>query len=331
MGEIDFLAKEVYGRIEPANYLLAMLVVLGSRTPKLYAPIISAVQRLFSYNFISPNEELAASLKLLREDHREFLLLPAEDYARKSFKELYIETLVGLGERDEGLNLSVAKSLSLIWRLDENSIPLSLLPKIFDYILDCMVANRVDDEEKMLKSALLEMFRHTLESYREAFDRKLLHEENSVSLKGLTTKFALVLADAVAIKLDVQRRLGVEDYAIIPPEQSERAFALHLSEEVNEKGAAAGKFGWCTYCRSTANYYCIVNRLPVCSFACKQALANEIRTRSPIQNHWRSSPARRRGRPRCTRATSQGCSACSSPSSATLTAARSCASRRSSC
>jgi hypothetical protein len=141
---------------------MAMLVILGSKTPKLYAPIISAVQRLFSYNFISPNEEVTGSLKLLREEHREFLLLPIEDYSKKYFKELYIETLVGLGERDDGLNLNVAKSLSLIWRLDENSIPLSLLPKIFDYILDCMVANRVDDDEKMLKSALLEMFRHTL-------------------------------------------------------------------------------------------------------------------------------------------------------------------------
>lgn len=180
-----------------------MLVILGTRTPKLYPPVISAVQRLFSYNFITPNEEVSGSLKLLREDQREFLLLPIEDYSRKYFKELYIETLVSLGERDDGLNLNVAKSLSLIWRLDENSIPLSLLPKIFDYILDCLAANRVDEEEKMLKSALLEMFRHTLESYREAFDRKLLHEENSVSLKGLTTKYTLVLADAVAIKLDV--------------------------------------------------------------------------------------------------------------------------------
>ncbi len=45
---------------------MAMLVILGSKTPKLYAPIISAVQRLFSYNFISPNEEVSGSLKLLR-------------------------------------------------------------------------------------------------------------------------------------------------------------------------------------------------------------------------------------------------------------------------
>jgi hypothetical protein len=136
----------VYGRIEPANYLLAMLVILGSKTPKVYAPVIAAVQRLFSYNFIAPHEEVSGSLKLLREEHREFLLLPAEDYSRRYFKELYIETLVSLGDRDEGLSLNVAKSLSLIWRLDENSIPLALLPKIFDYILECMASNRVDDD-----------------------------------------------------------------------------------------------------------------------------------------------------------------------------------------
>jgi hypothetical protein len=178
---------------------------------------------------------------------------------------------VSLGEKDDGLNLNVAKSLSLIWRLDENSIPLPLLPKIFDYILDCMATNRVDDDEKMLKSALLEMFRHTLESYREAFDRKLLHEDNSVSLKGLTTKYGLVLTDSVAIKLDIQRRFGVDDYSVIPTNQP---FQLYMSEELNEKGSISGKFGWCTYCRDTANYYCMLNRLPVCSFACKQLLNN---------------------------------------------------------
>jgi hypothetical protein len=70
IAKIDFLTKEVYGRIEPANYLLVMIILLGSKTPKIYSAVISAVQRLFSYNFISPNEEVSGSLKLLREEHR---------------------------------------------------------------------------------------------------------------------------------------------------------------------------------------------------------------------------------------------------------------------
>ena len=70
LADLDFLSKEVYGRIEPSNYLLVMIIVLGSKTPKLYSPIISAIQRLFSYNFINPNEDLVGSLKLVKEEHR---------------------------------------------------------------------------------------------------------------------------------------------------------------------------------------------------------------------------------------------------------------------
>ncbi len=73
---------------------------------------------------------------------------------------------MNLGDKDEGLNLSIAKSVSLIWRLDQNSIPLQLLVKIFDYLLDCMTSIKLEEEEKMIKSVFLEMFRHALESYR---------------------------------------------------------------------------------------------------------------------------------------------------------------------
>lgn len=60
------------------------------------------------------------------------------------------------------------------------------------------------------------MFRHTLESYREAFDRKLIHDDNSVSVKSISNKYGLVLADAVAIKLDILKRYNIQEYSIIP-------------------------------------------------------------------------------------------------------------------
>lgn len=94
------------------------------------------------------------------------MLLPPEDYGTKPFKEIYIETLMNLSDKDESLNLNVAKTVSLIWRLDQNSLPLPLLYKIFDYLLDCMANIRLEEEEKMIKSVFLEMFRHALESYR---------------------------------------------------------------------------------------------------------------------------------------------------------------------
>ena len=69
------------------------------------------------------------------------------DYSEKSFKEVYMLTLIGLGvgEKEEGLGVSVAKSISLIWRLDQNSFPINLLQKIYDYLLECMANNKGDD------------------------------------------------------------------------------------------------------------------------------------------------------------------------------------------
>lgn len=305
-----------------------MVVVLGSRTPKLYAPIIAAVQRLFSYNFIAPTEDLSSSLKYLREDHREFLLLPLEDYGTRSFKEVYVETLVSL-TGDEGLSLSVAKSLSLIWRLDQNSLPPALLPRIYDYLLDAMAANRLEDDERMLKSVLLEMFRHALESYREAHDRKFLHEDNCVSLRGVCAKYTMVLADAVAVRLDVQERHQLHDYALIP--EPGRPFQLHTSQAVNEKGQPAGKFGWCTCCRLPANYFCIATRLPVCSFQCKQSLLLELRTSAPTQSPSKSSPLRSSVRRKSSSSTLSASSDCSASICATLTCGEGYASPKSLC
>lgn len=37
----------------------------------------------------------------------------------------------------------------------------------------------------------------------------------------------------------------------------------------NEIGEQAGYFGWCIMCRGPANLYCKDNRVPVCSFECK--------------------------------------------------------------
>lgn len=45
-------------------------------------------------------------------------------------------------DKDDGLNLNIAKSLSLIWRLDENSIPIPLLEKIFDFLIENMPLNK---------------------------------------------------------------------------------------------------------------------------------------------------------------------------------------------
>ena len=104
----------------------------------------------------------------------------------------------------------------------------------------------------MFKSVLLEMFRHSLESYREVCDKKFLQNDNSVSLTGIVHKYGRLLADTVAIQVDLQNPA----YPVVPPAVSEIPFKLIRSEAVNEGGKLAGKFGWCTNCRHPANYYC---------------------------------------------------------------------------
>ena len=63
--------------------------------------------------------------------------------------------MINLSDKDDGLSLNIAKSLSLIWRLDQNSIPISLLSKIFDYLIECMPLNKQEEEERMIKSVVL--------------------------------------------------------------------------------------------------------------------------------------------------------------------------------
>lgn len=55
----------------------------------------------------------------------------------------------------------------------------------------------------MLKSVFLEMFRHALESYKEAHDRKFLNNDNSISLKNFVSRYGSVLADTVTIQLNI--------------------------------------------------------------------------------------------------------------------------------
>jgi hypothetical protein len=59
------------------------------------------------------------------------LLLPYEDYGKKIFKEIYIETLALLPDRDDGINLMIVKNYSLIWRLSQSALSVVTIGKIF--------------------------------------------------------------------------------------------------------------------------------------------------------------------------------------------------------
>lgn len=66
----DYLSKEVYGRIEPTNYLLLFLMALGGRNSKIHGPIIQTIQKVISNNYLNPSDDLSSSLRLIKEEHK---------------------------------------------------------------------------------------------------------------------------------------------------------------------------------------------------------------------------------------------------------------------
>lgn len=153
------------------------LIALGARNTKLYAPMILTIQKLFSYNYISADEKLNEAMQFVKEEHKEFLILPYADYARKSFQEVYIETLVALPDRTEIINLLVSKNMSLIFRLSQSTLPKGLIGTACDFLVDAILVNKSDEYDKVLKSTFLEIVRHAVESLKEASDRKLLESD----------------------------------------------------------------------------------------------------------------------------------------------------------
>ena len=80
----------MYGRIESSNYLLLFLLLLGTKNFKLYPVIIQTIQKLFSNNYISLSEDISSSLRFIKDEHKEYLMLPIEEYSRKYFHEVYV-------------------------------------------------------------------------------------------------------------------------------------------------------------------------------------------------------------------------------------------------
>jgi hypothetical protein len=68
---------------------------------------------------------------------------------------------------------------------------------------DAVLLNRSDEGDKILKSTFLELVRHGIESLREVNDRKLLEDDEEFSIKQVCERYGAVLADEVAIRMNV--------------------------------------------------------------------------------------------------------------------------------
>lgn len=196
---IVFLSKEVHGRIVPGNYLLLFVLLLGTKNHKLIEIGIRTIYKLFSFNFIHENEEL--SLGLLREEFREFLLVDVSILKSRTFKEIYLETLMGVQEKDEGIVLLIAKNISLVVRMFQHALNSQSILSVQEYLANELVAvsGKGLAIEKPLKSTLVQILRHVLENLRE-LDYNVLLEGEGYTLQTVCKNSLTLMVDQVVMR-----------------------------------------------------------------------------------------------------------------------------------
>jgi hypothetical protein len=99
-------------------------------------------------------------------------------------------------------------------------------------------------------------------------------EDNSVqqSMLAFLTDCAVIYSDRVLHATDSGAAVDLIPERVVP-QILDPADPRYLQEVQitcsNEKGDAAGRFGWCIICRKAASYYCKDTRFPICSSECK--------------------------------------------------------------
>lgn len=58
-------------------------------------------------------------------------------------------------ERNDQINIIIAKNISLVFRLAQSSIPPRLIINICDFLVDSILSNRSEEYDKIFKSIFL--------------------------------------------------------------------------------------------------------------------------------------------------------------------------------
>ena len=166
---------------------------------------IATIYKLYSLNFIRENEEL--SLSLIREEFKEYLLVDVSLLRIRTFKEIYLESLMQIQERDEGIILLIAKNLSLIVRMFQHSLDVQSVLGVQEHLANevVSVSGRGMPIEKVLKSTLIQILRHVLENLRELDYNVLLKGEGNTIESCCKNTLTLIVDEIVmgdAVRLE---------------------------------------------------------------------------------------------------------------------------------
>ena len=133
--------------------------------------------------------------------------------------------------------------------------------KLIDFIdvcLDNMIKFLIDD---------LELHNRLIKSGNKSSRNKnvrFLKNDNTLC----TLMLEYIIEEAMLIAEDNTHKLS--SFSNI-----ENINVLCSNRYFNSKNIPNGKFGWCFICKNPANYYCIKQKLPICSIDCKMTL-NEL-------------------------------------------------------
>lgn len=213
----------------PGNYVLLFILMMGSKQPKLIEASIRTMQKLFSYNYIHEHEEL--STNLLKEEFKEYLFVDPASLKNKSVSEIYLETLMGIQERDESIVLLVIKNLSLVVRLFQHCLSSEIIRSVFYYLTD-MLMSKPSSIDRTIKSTIIQIVRHILENLRE-LDFNILIDNDSWCLRKVCRDTLTNVVDQIVIKEAVHQKYGEVNWKLIPNPDSFDDFELFTVEVKN--------------------------------------------------------------------------------------------------
>ncbi len=209
---------------------------------------------------------------MFQEKFREYLLVEPNVLKTKSVSEIYLETLMMINEKDEGIQATVVKNLSLVVRLFQHCLSSEIIKAVFYYLTELLM-NKSTNNDRIIKSTIIQVVRHILENLRE-LDFNVLHDNDKWCIRKVCQDQITGIVDQIVLKEAAIKKYGNVNWRLIPSADNFDTFELFPVEIKNEKSVVSGKFGWCVNCREPASYYCKILRLPVCSFPCKTKYLN---------------------------------------------------------
>jgi hypothetical protein len=94
----------------------------------------------------------------------------------------------------------IAKSLSLVVRIFQHSLEWDNIARVYTYLSDLQLASRNVQQEKLIKSVLIQIVRHVFENLREMEPSMLADGQQGWSLRKVCSDTLAFMVDEVVVR-----------------------------------------------------------------------------------------------------------------------------------